>query len=203
MTGRRLEFFFDFSSPFGYLASVAVPEVAVRHGAEVVYKPILLGGLFRAIGTPQVPLDAMSEAKRRYTLVDLQRWADLRGAPFAWPSAFPLRTVKPLRMTLLAAPAERQGLIAEVMAACWARGLDPDDDQVLRDCARAAGADEGLVGATRSDEAKAALRAVTDEAVDRGVPGVPTFFVDDQLFWGQDRLDFVERALDGHRPVKG
>lgn len=201
MSGRRLHFYFDYSSPFAYLASVDVAGVAARHGAEVSYWPILLGGLFKAIGTPLVPIAEMSEAKRSYQKRDMQRWAEERGVELIWPSRFPLRTVKPLRMTLLAAEAQRPALIESLMRACWVEDLDPDDDGVLRECAERAGADAALVEGTRADEVKAALRAGTEEAIDRGVFGVPTFVVDDQLFWGQDRLDFVERALDGWRPL--
>jgi len=196
-----LDFYFDYSSPFGYLASTAVAEVAERHDAELVYKPFLLGALFKAIGTPMVPIAEMPETKRRYYRKDMERWAAHRGVEIRWPSRFPLRTIKPLRMTLLAGDAERPALIDSLMRACWVEDRDPDDDAVLAECAERAGADTALVSATRSDEAKKALRATTDEALARSVPGVPTFIVDDQLFWGQDRLDFVERALDGWRPL--
>ncbi len=178
-----------------------VASAAARHEAELVYRPILLGALFKAIGTPLVPIAEMSEAKRRHQKLDMHRWAEARGVDLVWPSRFPLRTVKPLRMTLLTDDATRPALIASLMRACWVEDRDPDDDEVLRECAKRAGADEALVEATRTDDAKAALRASTTEAIERGVFGVPTFIVDDQLFWGQDRLDFVERALDGWRPT--
>ncbi len=201
MSAPRLAFYFDYSSPFGYLASVDVADVATRHGAELAYEPILLGGLFKAIGTPLVPLAEMSEPKRRYQRLDMERWAKERGVELRWPSRFPLRTVKPLRMTLLAEAEKRPALIASLMRACWVEDCNPDDDAVLRACAERAGAEPTLVEATRSDAAKSALRDKTERAVGRGVFGVPTFIVDDQLFWGQDRLDFVERALDGWRPL--
>jgi 2-hydroxychromene-2-carboxylate isomerase len=201
VSGRRLDFYFDYSSPFAYLASVDVGDVAKGHDAELVHRPILLGGLFKAIGTPLVPIAEMSEAKRSYQKRDMQRWARERGVDLIWPSRFPLRTVKPLRMTLLAEEAQRPALIESLMRACWAEDRDPDDDDVLRECAKRAGVDEALVDQTRTDEVKAALRAATEEAIERGVFGVPTFIVDEQLFWGQDRLDFVEQALDGWRPL--
>ena len=201
VSGRRLDFYFDYSSPFGYLASVDVAALAERHGAELVYQPILLGGLFKSIGTPLVPIAEMSEAKRSYQKLDMERWAGERGVDFVWPSRFPLRTIKPLRMTLMCDDDRRQALIASLMRACWVEDADPDDDEVLRACAERAGADAGLVLAARSDEAKEALRDRTGKAVEAGVFGVPTFVVDDQLFWGQDRMDFVGRALDGWRPL--
>lgn len=199
----RLEVFFDYSSPFGYLASTQVERVARAHGAELVWKPFLLGALFKHIGTPLVPIAAMSEVKRRYVMVDMQRWAEHWGVPLRYPSRFPLRTVKPLRMTLVAPGEDRAKLVHRLMRLCWVDDGDPDDDAALRACCREIGLDEGLVEATLRDDAKDALRHATDEALERGVPGVPTFFVGDLMFWGQDRLDFVEKALDGWRPGKG
>lgn len=199
----QLEFFFDFSSPFGYLASTQVERVAREHGATLSWKPFLLGALFKEIGTPLVPIAEMPEAKRTYVLDDMHRWAEHWGVPLVFPSAFPLRTVKPLRMTL-AAPDELRGkLVERLMRLCWVDDGDPDDDDQLRACCEEVGADGGLVEATARPEIKAMLKANTDEAVRRGVPGVPTFFVGDLMFWGQDRLGFVERALDGWRPRKG
>ena len=198
-----LEMFFDYSSPFAYLGWTAAPRIAAEHGVELVLRPFLLGALFREIGTPLVPIDAMSEAKRRYVLTDMHRWAEHRGVPFQYPSRFPLRTVQPLRMTHAAPAGGRLALVGALMNAFWVEDRDPDDDGTLRAIARDAGIDPAIVDAARQEPAKAALRATTDEAVARGVPGAPTFFVGDLSFWGQDRLELVERALDGWRPVHG
>jgi len=199
----QLEFFFDYSSPFGYLASTQVERVAREHGAELRWKPFLLGALFREIGTPLVPIAEVPEVKRQYIRVDMQRWADHWGVPLEWPSAFPLRTVKPLRMTLAASDEDRPALVHRLMKLCWVDDGDPDQDDQLRACCRDVGADEGLVEATQRPEIKKMLKDHTDEAATRGVPGAPTFFVGDLMFWGQDRLDFVAKALDGWRPAKG
>jgi 2-hydroxychromene-2-carboxylate isomerase len=96
----RLTFFFDYSSPFAYLASTQVEAVAARAGAELVWRPFLLGALFKAIGTPNVPLFEMTPAKREYMARDIHRWAALYGVPFRFPSLFPMNTVRALRMTL-------------------------------------------------------------------------------------------------------
>lgn len=199
----RLDFYFDYSSPFGYLASTQIERIAAAHRASLVWKPILLGGLFRAIGTPMVPLDAMPDAKRRYYLADMQRWAAHWGLPLRFPSTFPLRTVDALRLTMLAPAAARPALVHAIMRAAWVEDRDPADPAVLRLCAAEAGIDPALVGGVGAPHIKDELRAATDEAVQRGVPGVPTFFVDDLLFWGQDRLMLVEKALDGWRPLRG
>lgn len=199
----HLEVYFDFSSPFAYLGSTQVERIAQAHGATLVWKPFLLGALFKEIGTPLVPIAEMSEAKRSYTRVDMERWAKHWGVPFRFPSRFPLRTVKPLRMTLAASEEHRSRLIGRLMHLCWVDDEDPDDDDALRRACREADAPEALVDATREEESKAALKRATDEAVARGVPGAPTFFVGDLMFWGQDRLGFVEKALDGWRPRNG
>lgn len=198
----RLELFFDYSSPFGYLATTQVERVAEAHGAELEWKPFLLGALFKAIGTPMIPLHAMPEPKRRHQELDIQRWAEHWGVPLRWPSRFPLRTVAPLRLTLLAPAPSRAALIHRLMRACWVDDADPEDTEVLRRCARDAGVDEGLVDRRGEPHIKEMLRNLTDEAIQRGVPGVPTFFVDGNLmFWGQDRIAFVEAALGGWRPA--
>jgi 2-hydroxychromene-2-carboxylate isomerase len=197
----QLELFFDYSSPFGYLATTQIERIAHKHGAELVLHPFLLGALFDRIGTANVPIAAMSEAKRRYYLIDMQRWAEHWGVPLVFPSRFPLRTVKPLRLTLLAPDRERMRLVHRLMRLCWVENGDPDDTAALARCLDDVGLDRGL--ADRTSEAKQALFETTEAAALRGVPGVPTIFVANHMFWGQDRLDFVERVLEGWRPSKG
>jgi 2-hydroxychromene-2-carboxylate isomerase len=204
----QLSFFFDFSSPFAYLAATQVEAVAARAGARVCYRPFLLGGLFRDIGTPNVPLFAVSESKRRHFLADMTRWADFYGVPIRFPSRFPMNTVKALRIVLcLSDQAENQGeserrrLVLPMFNAFWAEDRDISDDAVLRDVIDEAGlpGDE-LLRRSREEPIKAALREATSEARQIGVCGAPSFLVEDQLFWGQDRLLFVEKALNGWRP---
>jgi 2-hydroxychromene-2-carboxylate isomerase len=97
---KDLHFFFDFSSPFAYLASTQVEALAQKHGVKLHYRPFLLGALFKAVGTPDVPLFSMPEAKRRHAGLDMYRWADHYGVPLRFPTRFPMNTVKPLRMVL-------------------------------------------------------------------------------------------------------
>lgn len=185
--------FFDYSSPFAYLGAERIEAVARRAGATVVWKPFLLGGLFRAIGTPMVPIAVMPEPKARYYRRELERWAEREGIAYRFSTHFPLRTVDALRLTLLAPESTRAPLVHAIMRATWAEDRDPNERSVLEDCARAAGVDPSLVG--RTAEAKQALIAATDEASALGIPGAPTFQVGQELFWGQDRLLFVEKAL--------
>jgi 2-hydroxychromene-2-carboxylate isomerase len=195
-----LHFFFDFSSPFAYLASTQVEALARRTGAELVYRPFLLGGLFKAIGTPDVPLFAMPAAKRRHSLADMARWADHYGVPLRFPGRFPMNTVKPLRMVLELPEGERAALIHAIFRAFWAEDRDISDDATLAAIATAAGLDGSvLVANAKTDAAKACLKAATDEAVQAGLCGAPSFLVEGELFWGQDRLMLVEKALEGAR----
>jgi 2-hydroxychromene-2-carboxylate isomerase len=199
----RLEVYFDYSSPFAYLGLTQVERIARAHEAVLEYRPMLLGGLFRSIGTPLVPIHAMSEPKRRYQMLEMHRWAEHWGVPLHFPSRFPLRTVDALRLTLLAPERARGTLIAALMRAAWVDDEDPSDPAVLGRAAEAAQLSPSLVDRVGEPAVKEALRERTEEAAQRGVPGAPTFFVDDLMFWGQDRLGFVERALGGWRPRCG
>ncbi len=196
-----LEFWFDFSSPFAYLASTRVEALAARAGAALEYRPFLLGAVFNAIGTPMVPLFEMPEPKRRHAGLDMHRWAARFDTPIRFPSRFPMNTVKPLRMVLALPSAQRAPLVNAIYRAYWAEDRDISDSAVLAEIASSVGLDGAALAARTSDDAlKAALREATDEAVRRGIFGAPSFFAGGLLFWGQDRLELVERALAGWRP---
>jgi 2-hydroxychromene-2-carboxylate isomerase len=193
---ESLPFYFDFSSPFAYLASTQVRKLAKRTGARLEYKPILLGGLFKAIGTSNVPLFDMPMPKQQHTGVDLDRWARFWGVPFRFTSHFPLNTTKPLRVVLLAPEEKRPDLVDALFRAAWAEDRDISNDAVLGEVLKGAGCDAPqILAAARGEEVKTALREATEEAEKRGVFGVPTFFVKGDMYWGQDRLDIVEQAL--------
>jgi 2-hydroxychromene-2-carboxylate isomerase len=191
---HTLEIYWDFSSPFAYLGSTQAQKLAERTGATLVWRPMLLGGLFKAIGQVDVPLLAWSETKRRYFLEDLKRFAAYWGVPFRFPSRFPVPSLKALR-AYLALPEDRRGPFRErAFGAIWAHDHDIADEGVLRDLI-GAGADEALERA-QSPEGKKALIDATQRAVDAGVFGAPTWVIDGkELFWGQDRIPLVERAL--------
>jgi 2-hydroxychromene-2-carboxylate isomerase len=197
----RLEVYFDYSSPFAYLGTTQVRRVARRLGAELVYRPFLLGALFRAVGTPMVPVASFSETKRRHYLKDLVRWSEWWGVRYAFNTHFPLRTVDPLRLTLLCPAERRPELVDALMAAYWAHNR-PADRDTLVEAVRRTRVDAALLDELESPEARHGLRQATDEAVERGVPGAPTFVVtapsgEQELFWGQDRLPLVEAMLAG------
>jgi 2-hydroxychromene-2-carboxylate isomerase len=199
--GTTLDFFFDTSSPFAYLASTQVEAIARRTGARLVWKPFLLGALFKEIGTPNVPLLAMPEPKRRHSGADLMRWAEALGVPLNFPTRFPMNTVKAQRMILQATP-DPAPLIHALFRALWVDDRDLSDDATLIEIARSIDLDgEALVRGTQRDDVKAMLKAATDDAREAGLCGAPTCRVNGMIFWGQDRLMFVEKALSGWVPM--
>jgi 2-hydroxychromene-2-carboxylate isomerase len=197
--GVTVGFTWDFSSPFSYLASTQIAAFAARTGATVVERPILLGGLFRAIGTPEVPLATFSEPKQRHVMADLVRWSKHWSVPFRFPSRFPTASLKPLRVWYALPEARRAGFRDATFRAYWAEDRDISDDAVLAACVGDEAAARDALAKAGSDEVKAALRGATEDAVARGVFGVPTFTVEGELYWGQDRLDLVEDAVTDAR----
>jgi len=191
---HTLEIYWDFSSPFAYLGSTQAERLAARTGAALVWRPMLLGGLFKSIGQVEVPLFTWSDAKKRYYFQDMTRWAEYWGVPFRFPTRFPMHSLKALR-TYLALPEERRGAFREkTFRAYWAEDRDIADDATLRELV-GDGADE-VLARTQSPEVKKALVDATQRAVDAGVFGAPTWVVDGtELFWGQDRIPLVERCL--------
>jgi 2-hydroxychromene-2-carboxylate isomerase len=203
---RTVDFWFDFSSPFAYLGATQIEEVCRRAGATLRWRPLLLGALFKQIGTPDVPLFAMPDSKRRYVAGELGRWANWWGVPFRFTTRFPMKTVTALRMVIAAGDAG-PALTRRLFRALWVEDANLDDDATLRRLAAEAGVDPAVVDRTREPAIKQALVDLTAEARDTGVFGVPTCVVRDPggplVFWGQDRLDLVAAALRGWRPAAG
>lgn len=191
---KTIEFFFDFSSPYSYLAATQLPEIAARTGAKIVYRPVVLSAVFKATGND---MPAKVPAKGAYMLKDLERWAEFYGVRFKFSSHFPANTIKAMRLVLVGDEHGSAELVAlGAFRAMWAEDRDLSDAVVLGDIAEKAGLDpRGAILAIESQSIKDRLRANTDAAIARGVFGAPAMFVRDELFWGNDRLDFVERAL--------
>ncbi len=196
---QPLAIWFDYSCPYAYLASTQVEALAARTRAELTWEPMLLGGVFRENGTPQNLSEALGPAKARHNLADMQRWADRFGVPLVMPAGHPRRTVEALRATLACGLDPR--VIHAFYRAYWVEGRDVADRAVVADVVSRAGHDAAAILARLDDPAlKDQLRVRTDRAVALGVFGAPTFVVGDELYWGQDRLEFVERALGGTPP---
>jgi 2-hydroxychromene-2-carboxylate isomerase len=191
---KTVEFLFDFGSPATYLAHKRIPEIAERTGAAFDYQPFLLGGVFKATGNASPVTVA---AKGRWMMADLARWAARHGTPFRMNPFFPINT-----LTLMRAAAGLKGqpgferFVDAVFDAIWKDGENMNDEAVVAEVLYAAGLDgKAILETANSDEAKARLRTDTERAVERGVFGAPTFFVGDEMHFGQDRLDFVEDAI--------
>ncbi|MFB4392179.1 MULTISPECIES: 2-hydroxychromene-2-carboxylate isomerase [unclassified Pseudomonas] len=193
---KTVEFFFDLGSPASYLAWTQLPALCARHDATLVYRPMLLGGVFQATGNAS---PAMVPAKGRHMLVDLSRFAERYGVAFGLPPGFPVNTLALMRGAAgmqLRNPERFEALLALLFNGLWAQRRNLSDPATLQQTLVEGGFDPEQLQALASDaEVKAQLRATTEEAVARGVFGAPTMFVGQQMFFGQDRLDFVEAAL--------
>ncbi|HDS1737370.1 2-hydroxychromene-2-carboxylate isomerase [Pseudomonas sp. BP8] len=193
---KCVEFFFDLGSPASYLAWTQLPGLCARRGARLDYRPMLLGGVFQATGNAS---PVMVPAKGKYMLLDLQRFAQRYGVPLGLPPGFPINTLGLMRGligTQLQAPERFEVLLEVLFKALWVEQRDLAEAAVLDETLDRAGFDPAWFRALAGDAAvKEALKQVTEEAVTRGVFGAPTCFVEGQMFFGQDRLDFVEQAL--------
>jgi 2-hydroxychromene-2-carboxylate isomerase len=193
---KTVEFFFDFGSPTTYLAYTQLPKIAVDCAAEIVWRPMLLGGVFKAAGNTS-PVTV--PAKGRWMFEDMSRWARRYGVPFVMNPHFPINTLTLMRGATglqMRQPEAFARYCDAVFRAMWQRQLNLGDAAVLASTLADAGLNAEAFAALVADaEVKARLAATTEEAVARGVFGAPTFFVGAQMFFGQDRLDFVREAL--------
>lgn len=192
---KQLEFLFDYGSPFSYLANIQLPGFAKRNGATIVYRPILLGAVLKATGNSS-PMTV--PAKARYFADDMRRWAARYGVMLKLnPHPFMGNTLPLMRGAIAA---QRLGVFAAyhdaIYRAAWAEGLDLGERVVLTGLLQRAGVNAvDVIVASERQDVKEELRRNTDEAVARGTFGAPTFFVGNEMFWGNDRFDFVEEAL--------
>jgi 2-hydroxychromene-2-carboxylate isomerase len=192
-----IEFWFDFSSPYSYLASEKIEELAARHGRRVAINPTLLGVIFRTTGG--VPLTELVPPKASYFAHDFERSARFAGVPFRHPSVFPIPTVNAARAFLCLQ--ERDETLAvrflhAALRAYFAQDRSLAEPEVLTALAAEIGADPvALARGMQEPAVKDRLKALVDESIARGVFGAPTIFVDGEMFWGHDRLPQVERWL--------
>ncbi len=203
--GATLDVYFDVSSPFAYLGLTQLPALARASGVTPRLVPILLGALFKDIHQAMVPWFAMPQAKQRYVGVEMARWARWWGQPFAFPAKFPQRTVNAQRLAILAADQSFDDGVRLAIAlgrAMWAEQRDLEDTATLAQILDENGFPRTWIERTSEPAIKARLADNTASAQAAGVFGVPTFVVNrSHLFWGQDRLDLVARALAGWTPV--
>ncbi len=187
---KLVEFFFDYGSPFSYLADTQLPDLLSRTGAQIIYKPMLLGAVFKATGNAS-PVSI--PAKGKYMGSDLALWAARYRVPMKMNPFFPINTIRVMRGAVVAQSAGCFPAYHSAMfRAMWAEGVNLGDPNIVKDMFTRLGMDpEGV----EREDVKDRLRANTDEAIARGAFGAPTFFVGDAMFWGNDRMDFVAAAL--------
>jgi 2-hydroxychromene-2-carboxylate isomerase len=200
---KRVELYYDLVSPYSYLAYGRVGRICEENGAELVLRPMLLGAVHKAVGL-QAPIE--TKPKASYQARDIRRWAEYYGLPLEFPAPFPFRTLKTMRAAMfLRVRGELDAFTREAFALYWEEGgapegLEADEDTPVSTVARRIGVDpEEVMSGAASPEAKQDLMAATSEAVERGVFGAPAFFVGGEMFWGNDRLHFVEAALQSEQ----
>lgn len=195
---KMLEFLFDFGGPNSYLAHKVLPDLCARTGAEAVYTPILLGGLFKLTNN-QAPLIRYAEtpAKRNYEMLEFDRFVKAHNIPFRMNPHFPINSLHLMRG---AVAAQHLGCfmpyVEAIMTAMWEKEINVGDPDAVRSVLDGAGLDSAALLAKADDpDVKAELVANTDKAAERGAFGVPTFFVGTDMFWGKERIGQVEDAL--------
>ena len=201
---RAIDYYFTCISPFSYLGHRAIVDVAAKHGAALIYRPVVLGGLWQESGA--VPLPQRPLVRQQYRLVELQRCADYRGLPITpKPAHFPVDPT--LADHTVIAVAETGGdpgaYLGAVFGAIWAEEKNIAEETVLADLLTANGFDAAAVLEKARSEETATVRAKnTEAAVAAGAVGVPAYVVDGEAFWGQDRVEYVDRMLaTGRAPI--
>ncbi len=193
---KSFEYWFDFGSPAAYLAFTQIQDIETATGASAVYRPMLLGGVFQATGNHS---PATIPAKGKYTFTDFDRFAKRYGVPINRNPHFPINTLLLMRGAVgmqQKEPARFMDFCTAMFKSIWIDALNMNDATVIASTLSQAGFDPLALFTIANDPGvKDALKTNTQEAVDRGVFGAPTFFVGPQMFWGQDRLDFVKEAL--------
>lgn len=191
-----VEFYFDLGSPFSYLGFHQLQKIVEKQQAEIIYKPMLLGAVLKATGNSS-PI--MVPAKAQYSMIDLRRWSKLWDIPFRMNPNFPINTLPVMRLVTavqLFAPEQFHKVLTGLFDAMFAHPRNLNDRDELIDVAKANGLDEAKVKLWLDDEkVKSELKFITDEAIERGLFGAPSFIVKDELYWGIDHLHFVESAL--------
>ncbi len=192
-----IEFYFDFSSPYGYLAAERIDGIAARHGRDVSWRPYLMGVAMKVTGSsPIVNRPMLGEYSRR----DMQRSARRLKVPFSFPEPFPIATIAACRAVYWkerAGAEEAKSLARALYRAYFADGRNISEAEVVADVAAESGADrDALLAGIQDSAVKDRLKDVTNDAVARGIFGSPFFVVDGEPFWGHDRMDEVERWLE-------
>jgi carboxymethylenebutenolidase len=193
---RRIDYYFTPISPWAFLGSERFHAIAAKAGAEIAYKPVNYSTIFPASGG--LPVTKRAPQRQAYRLVELRRWADQLGVPLnPIPATFP-QPDELAALTLIAADeaGANMGALATAFGrAVWVEERNISDRDTLCELLEKNGAARSLVERAESDEIRARRDAYTQQALEAGVFGAPSYVLEGEIFWGQDRLDFLERAL--------
>ena len=190
MAAPRIEFWFDFGSNYSYLAMMRIHALAAPAGVQVILRPFLLGPIFKSLGWETSPF-VLQKLKGDYTWRDMERQCAKYGLAWQHPTTFPRRALLPARLAVVAASEPwLPEFCRRIMQANFAQDADIEDIAVVSTILTRLGQIPDLwIAMANSHQAKALLRAQTDEAAQRGIFGAPTFFVNGEMYWGNDRLD--------------
>ena len=194
---KSVEFYFDLGSPYSYLAYYRLLQIAEQQEIQVVYKPILLGGVFKATGN-RSPIEI--PVKGVYSILDIQRWAEYYQIPMQMNPHFPMNTLTLMRILTgiqLLHLEKFEQVLKLLFDAMFGTPQNLNEPTVLAEVLKPSGFSvEDIMSMVQSDVVKQKLITETEQAILRGIFGAPTFFVGDEMYWGQDRLHFVEQALN-------
>ena len=194
---KSVEFYFDLGSPYSYLAYYRLLQMAEQQEIQIVYKPILLGGVFKATGN-RSPIEI--PVKGAYSILDMQRWAEYYQIPMQMNPHFPMNTLTLMRILTgvqLLHLEKFEQVLKLLFDAMFGTPQNLNEPTVLAEVLKPSGfCVEDIMSMVQSDVVKQKLITETEQAIQRGIFGAPTFFVGDEMYWGQDRLHFVEQALN-------
>ena len=194
---KSVEFYFDLGSPYSYLAYYRLLQMAERQEIQIVYKPILLGGVFKATGN-RSPIEI--PVKGAYSILDMQRWAEYYHIPMQMNPHFPMNTLTLMRILTgvqLLHLEKFEQVLKLLFDAMFGTPQNLNEPTVLAEVLKPSGFSvEDIMSMVQSEVVKQKLITETEQAIQRGIFGAPTFFVGDEMYWGQDRLHFVEQALN-------
>ena len=194
---KSVEFYFDLGSPYSYLAYYRLLQIAEQQEIQIVYKPILLGGVFKATGN-RSPIEI--PVKGAYSILDMQRWAEYYQIPMQMNPHFPMNTLTLMRILTgvqLLHLEKFEQVLKLLFDAMFGTPQNLNEPTVLAEVLKPSGFSvEDIMSMVQSDVVKQKLITETEQAIQRGLFGAPTFFVGDEMYWGQDRLHFVEQALN-------
>lgn len=194
---KSVEFYFDLGSPYSYLAYYRLLQMAEQQEIQIVYKPILLGGVFKATGN-RSPIEI--PVKGAYSILDMQRWAEYYQIQMQMNPHFPMNTLTLMRILTgvqLLHLEKFEQVLKLLFDAMFGTPQNLNEPTVLAEVLKPSGFSvEDIMSMVQSDVVKQKLITETEQAILRGIFGAPTFFVGDEMYWGQDRLHFVEQALN-------